>query len=155
MNRSQYSKVIAVLLMMLSCVYSFKSGSFGPSISIPPLLNMTGNADIERILSDELISAFIKDGRVTIKKEGDYILKGVITDYKRKPDSYNSSGEVLEYRLSVGTKFSLVDATGETAWERNISESAVYSSSEDETTGVEKVALRIKDSLLRIMLDSW
>ena len=155
MNKSHCAKIIVILLMTLSCVYSFRSGSFAHSISIPPLLNLTSNTEIERILSDEVINAFIKDGRVTIKKDGDYILKGMITGYMRKPDSYNSSGEVEEYRSNVETKFSLVSDTEETKWERNISESVVYSASEDETIGVEKVAERIKDSLLRIMLDTW
>ena len=155
MNRVQNLKITMILLMITSCVYSFRSGSFAYSVSIPKLSNMTDNADIERILSDELINAFIKDGRISVKTEGDYILKGVIAEYNRRPDSYNSDGEVEEYRLSVAAKFSLVASSEETEWERNINESVVYSASEDETFGVKEVALRIKDSLLRIMLDSW
>jgi len=155
MSRVLRSSIIVAMCMVLSCVYSFKSGSFKGSISIPPLLNMTSSADIERILSDELTTAFIKDGRVDIETEGDYALKGVITEYKRKPDSYSSGGEVEEYRLSVEAKFALVDSTEEMEWERNIRESVVYPAEEDETSALQKVAERIKDSLLRYMLDSW
>lgn len=154
MNNLKNSLII-FLLMALSCFYSFQSGSFSHSISIPPLENITTNTEIERVLSDELINAFIEDGRVTVKSDGDYILKGVITGYIRKPDSYNSSGEVEEYRLNVETKFSLMGESQEAEWERNINEAVVYSAEEDETVGVEKVAERIKDSLLRIMLDTW
>jgi outer membrane lipopolysaccharide assembly protein LptE/RlpB len=150
------SKIFIIfVIIIISCAYSFRSGSFTHSISILPLENVTTNTEIERILSDGLINAFIEDGRVTVKSDGDYILKGVITGYLRNVDSYNSSGEVEEYRINVETKFSLIDESDEINWERNINESVVYSAVEDETVGIEKVAERIKDSLLRIMLDTW
>ncbi len=150
------SKIFIIfVIIIMSCAYSFRSGSFTHSISILPLENVTTNTEIERILSDGLINAFIEDGRVTVKSDGDYILKGVITGYLRNVDSYNSSGEVEEYRINVETKFSLIDESDEINWERNINESVVYSAVEDETVGIEKVAERIKDSLLRIMLDTW
>ena len=150
------SKIFIVsVIIIISCAYSFRSGSFTHSISIPPLENVTTNTEIERILTDDLINAFIEDGRVTVKSDGDYTLKGVITGYSRNVDSYNSSGEVEEYRINVETKFSLIDESEEINWEKNINESIVYSAVEDETVGIEKVAERIKDSLLRIMLDTW
>ncbi len=150
------SKIFIIfVIIIMSCAYSFRSGSFTHSISILPLENVTNNTEIERILSDGLINAFIEDGRVTVKSDGDYILKGVITGYLRNVDSYNSSGEVEEYRINVETKFSLIDESDEINWERNINESVVYSAVDDETVGIEKVAERIKDSLLRIMLDTW
>jgi outer membrane lipopolysaccharide assembly protein LptE/RlpB len=155
MSDSKIFIFIIIIIIFISCAYSFRSGRFTHSISIPPLENVTTNTEIERILSDRLINAFIEDGRVTIKSDGDYILKGVITGYLRNVNSYNSSGEVQEYRLNVETKFSLIDESDEINWERNISESIVYSAAEDEIVGVEKVAERIKNSLLRIMLDTW
>lgn len=144
------------LIWFFSCAYSFRAGSFPGTLAIPSLENNTANADIERILTDRLTDAFLRDGRVDIDGNGDFILQGVINNYERKVDSYTSSGEVEEYRINVSTQFSLTDSEkNEELWSRNIKESIIYSASEDETEGVEEVAERIKDTLLRIMLDSW
>lgn len=156
MNNIRKLLVLFTVSLFLSCVYSFQSGSFKGAVSIPPLENKTNNADIERILTEDLIDAFIKDGRVKIKPDGDYILNGVITDYNRKVESYTSEGEIKEYRLMVKVKFSLAKISEEEPeWEKDIQESVVYPISSDETEGVESVASEIKDSLLRLMLESW
>lgn len=156
MNRFFAFYAILVLCVVSSCTYSFKSGVFPHTLSIAPLENQTQNADIERILTDELLDAFIKDGRVRMESPGDFILKGIITEYTRQPSAYNSSGDIEEYRLSVKSRFSLADTSKEEVeWEKGIDESVVYPAEEDETVAISSVAERIKNSLLRIMLDIW
>ena len=151
---------ICVLLSFsfLSCVYSFRSGSFDGTLSVASLENKTQSADIGRILTEDLIDAFINDGRVKLEtsSEGDYLLGGVIDDYERRPESYTPDGEVEEYRLSVNVKFSLKKKDREkNEWDKVINESFIYPSSFDELDAVDSVATRVKDSLLRLMLEDW
>jgi outer membrane lipopolysaccharide assembly protein LptE/RlpB len=146
------------VLLIFSCVYSFSSGSFGGTLSITSLENKTQSADIGRILTEGLIDAFISDGRVKVEtsSEGDYLLGGIIDGYERDPESYTPDGEVEEYRLSVNVKFSLKKKDREkNEWDKVINESFVYSSTFNELDAVDSVAVKIRDSLLRLMLEEW
>jgi outer membrane lipopolysaccharide assembly protein LptE/RlpB len=149
---------MALLLSFFSCVYSFSSGSFGGTLFISTLENETQNPDIGRILTEGLINAFISDGRVKIAKasEGDYILEGVINGYDRQPQSYTPEGEIEEYRLTVSANFSLKQREKEkNEWDKPINESFVYPSDFDELSAVDSVAAKVKNSLLRLMLEDW
>ncbi|MEO0293139.1 MAG: LptE family protein [candidate division WOR-3 bacterium] len=155
MNKRLY---LYFFLLFVSCSYSFKSGYFKGSLSISSLNNNTGNPDIERLLTERLVDAFIKDGRVELKMDskGDYILEGVIDDYKRTPEAYTPGGEIESYRLSIGVRFSLKKKDkDESEWERSILESFVYSVNSRELEAIDSVASKIKSSLLRIMLEEW
>ncbi len=178
MNRSSYrltadgfrlSKILdflrwAVLLMpalimsFLSCVYTFRESSFGGTLSILSLENKTQSADIGRILTEGLIDAFISDGRVKLEtgSEGDYLLDGIINAYERSPESYTPDGEVEKYRLSVSADFFLKKKDKEkNEWDKVINESFIYSSDFDELDAVDSVATKVKNSLLRLMLEDW
>jgi outer membrane lipopolysaccharide assembly protein LptE/RlpB len=147
-----------LFLSFFSCTYSFKSGHFDGTLSISSLENNTQNADIGRILTEGLIDAFISDGRVKVEahSEGDFLLKGTIEDYKRTTQSYTPDGEIEEYRLSVDVKFSLKKKEKEeNEWEEIINESFIYPSESQELEAVDSVATKIKNSLLRIMLEEW
>ena len=151
------SALICVLLIF-SCAYSFSSGSLGGTLSISSLENKTQNPDIGRILTEGLIDAFISDGRVKIStaSEGDYIMEGVINSYDRQPQSYTPEGEIEEYHLAVSANFSLKKKEKEKSeWDRPISESFVYPYGLDELHAVDSVAAKIKNSLLRLMLEDW
>jgi len=158
-NKSAFVCVqLIFVLLFFSCAYSFRSGSFDGTLSISSLENKTQNADIGRILTEDLIDAFIIDDRVKVEtnSSGDYLLEGAVNNYKRSPESYTPEGEVEEYRISVKAKFSLKRQDKEKSeWERNISESFVYSSESDELEAVDSVAVKIRDSLLRLMLETW
>jgi outer membrane lipopolysaccharide assembly protein LptE/RlpB len=146
------------VLFLISCAYSFKSGSFDGTLSIASLENNTQNADIGRILTEDLIDAFIVDDRVKVETDlsGDYLLEGIVNNYKRTAESYTPEGEVEEYRISVKAKFSLKRQGKEkNEWEKNISESFIYPSGGVEIEAVDSVAVKIRDSLLRLMLETW
>jgi hypothetical protein len=147
-----------LIIFFLSCIYSFSSGSFGGTVSIASLENRTQSADIGRILTEDLIDAFISDGRVKIEtsSEGEYLLGGIIDDYERKPESYTTDGKVEEYRLSVKARFSLKKRDKEkNEWDKPISESFIYPAEFNELDAVDSVATKVKNSLLRLMLEEW
>jgi outer membrane lipopolysaccharide assembly protein LptE/RlpB len=149
---------LAIFLLFFSCTYSFKSGHFGGTLSVASMENNTQNADIGRILTEDLIDAFINDGRIKVEtsSEGDYLLKGIINNYERGPQSYTPDGEIEEYRLSVNVKFSLKKKDKEkNEWEKVINESFIYPSESPELEAVDSVATKVKNSLLRIMLEEW
>lgn len=147
-----------LILSFLSCFYSFKSGSFPGTLSILSLENKTQSADVGRILTEGLIDAFINDGRVRVKagSEGDYLLAGIINNYERFPESYTPQGEVKEYRLAIGAKFSMKKKDKDkNEWDKVINESFIYPSDFDELDAVDSVATKVKNSLLRLMLEEW
>ena len=151
------SAFISVLLIF-SCVYSFRGASFPGTLSILSLENTTQSADIGRILTEGLIDAFINDGRVKVEagSGGDFVLAGIINTYERNPESYTTQGEVKEYRLSVGAKFSLKKKDeDENEWDKVINESFIYPYDFDELDAVDSVATKVKNSLLRLMLEEW
>ena len=168
-DSSQLSKILqsrrwAFLLMSVliifffSCMYSFRAGSFDGTVSIPPLENKTQNPDISRILTEGLIDAFISDGRVKIAMglEGDYLLAGVIDGYERNPNTYAEDGTLEEYNLSISVIFSLTRKDEKKSeWDQPIYESFVYPVDLNELDAVDSVAARVKNSLLRIMLEEW
>jgi outer membrane lipopolysaccharide assembly protein LptE/RlpB len=146
------------ILSLVSCTYSFRSGYFDGTLSVASLENKTQNADIGRILTEDLIDAFIIDDRVKVETDlsGDYLLEGTVNNYKRSAESYTPEGMVEEYRISVKAKFSLKRQDKEkNEWEKNISESFVYSAGSSELEAVDSVAVKIRDSLLRLMLETW
>lgn len=150
--------IILLSFSFFSCVYSFRGSSFDGTLSILSLENKTQSADIDRILTEGLIDAFISDGRVKLEtgSEGDYLLDGTINDYERSPESYTPAGEVEKYRLSVSAKFSLKKKDKEkNEWDKVINESFIYSSDFDELDAVDSVAAKVKNSLLRLMLEEW
>ena len=150
--------IFICILLVLSCAYSFSSGSLGGTLSISSLENKTQSPDIGRILTEDLIEAFISDGRVEIAKasEGDYILEGVINSYDRQPQSYTTDGDIEEYRLTVSGIFSLKQKGKEKSkWDKNLNESVIYPYDFDELDAVDSVATKVKNSLLRIILEDW
>ena len=150
--------ISVAVLFLISCAYSFRSGSFDGTLSIASLENKTQNADIGRILTEDLTDAFIMDDRVKVETNlsGDYLLAGTVNNYERSAESYTPEGEVEEYRISVKAYFSLKKKDKEKSeWERNISESFIYPSDADELEAVDSVAVKIRDSLLRLMLETW
>jgi outer membrane lipopolysaccharide assembly protein LptE/RlpB len=161
LNRTLDFVLLLITMLFLSfssCTYSFKSGHFAGTLSIASLENNTKNVDIGRILTEELIDAFISDGRVKVATglEGDYLLNGVIDSYERTPQSYTPDGEIEEYRLTVNVKFSLKKKDKkENEWDKVINESVVYPATSSELDVVSSVAAKVKDSLLRLMLEEW
>jgi outer membrane lipopolysaccharide assembly protein LptE/RlpB len=146
------------IISFFSCVYSFSTGSFGGTLSISSLENRTQNPDVGRILTEGLIDAFINDGRVKIEtsSEGDYLLEGVIDKYDRNPNSYTPAGQIEEYNLSINVRFSLKKKDEEKSeWDKPINESFIYPAEFNELNAVDSVAAKVKNSLLRIMLEDW
>jgi hypothetical protein len=139
-------------------MYSFRAGSFDGTVSIPPLENETQNPDISRILTEGLIDAFINDGRVKIAAglEGDYLLEGVIDRYERNTNSYTDDGIAENYILSVNVNFSLKKTDEEKKeWDKTVLENFIYPVELNELDAVDSVAARVRNSLLRIMLEEW
>lgn len=148
--------VVFCLFLLNSCAYSFRAGHFEGTVSISSLENETANAEIARVIKDKLEESFVEDGRVDISSDGDFFINGVIKKYERNPSSYTEEGEIEEYKLKVEADFSLTKKEEESPrWEKTIEEFVIYSASMDELEGIEEVSVRIKDDLLRYMLDSW
>jgi len=156
--KPKYILKVLVIMLFLYCTYSFRSGSFDGTVSISSLENNTQNADIGRVLTEDLIDAFISDDRVKVETNlsGDYLLEGIINNYNRTPESYTPEGEVEEYRISVKAQFSLKKQDKEkNEWDKNINESFVYPAETDELDAVDSVAVRIRNYLLSLMLENW
>ena len=118
------------------------------TISIPMFGNITGNADVESVITsamvDELINAVKVDGNA------DAVLKGVVKSYELRPVSFSKSDVVSEYRLRVVMSVKFVKNSDNTViWhDENISDyedftvntSDISATRDAELTALRKIA---------------
>ena len=118
------------------------------TVSIPMFENITGNADVESVITsamvDELINAVKVDGNA------DAVLKGVVKSYELRPVSFSKSDVVSEYRLRVVMSVKFVKSSDNTViWhDENISDyedftvntSDISATRDAELTALRKIA---------------
>lgn len=81
------------------------------SIYIPIFINQTFQYHLGEIITNTIIEAFIKDGRLEVvdKKSADAELKGKVISYEKVPFSYDRKGNITKYKLSITVSFELID----------------------------------------------
>ncbi|MCK4235001.1 LptE family protein [candidate division WOR-3 bacterium] len=154
---------IPVLLLFLNscCTYSFSGISTGiKSISIPIFDNESLKYGLEDTFTKAVTDAFIEDNRLKIvdEKTADAILFVTINTFERTPYSYDESENVKEYKIKITAKINLQESgTEEEVFKaNNFSEWATYYPlTEVEEDGIDKVAKKFSEKILRSILESW
>ena len=92
------------------------------TVSIPMFENITGNADVESVVTSAIVDELMN--AVKVEGDADAVLKGVIKSYELKPVSFSKSDVVSEYRLSVVMSVKFVKTSDDTIiWhDENISD---------------------------------
>jgi len=104
------------------------------SLAIPTFKNQTFEPGIEVPFTQGFLKEFIRDRRVNVVERtgADSVLEGVIKAYTINSVSYDKSGLVLEYEVSVFLDLTLKKRTGEVLWgEKNFYETQWFRASSD------------------------
>lgn len=150
-----------MLLLYSCCTYSFSGISSGiKSISIPVFENESLRYGLEDTFTRSVTDAFIEDNRLKIadEKSADAILIVTIKTFERTPYSYDESENVKEYKINISASILLKKRGSEEEIFKanNFSEWATYYPlTEVEEDGIDKVAKKFSDKILRSILESW
>jgi len=154
------NKILILLLASLAgCTYSFQGFTTSGirSIAIPLFENKTIKPGIEEVITQKIEDAFIEDNRLKVVSEKDAgsILLGKITSYDRVPFSYDENENVKDYKIEISLSIIYKNNKGEMLWEKQLKEWITYPVSETEEDGIEDVASKATEDILRGTLEGW
>jgi len=151
--------LILLVVSIVGCTYSFKGFTTSgiKSIAIPLFENKTIKPGIEEVTTQKIEDAFIKDNRLKVvaEKDAGSILLGKITSYDRVPFSYDENENVKDYKIEISLSLTYKNSKDETLWEKQLKEWITYSVSETEEDGIEDVAEKAAEDILRGTLEGW
>ena len=130
------------------------------SITIPMFDNESLRYELENTFTKAVTDAFIEDNRLKVasEKTADAILLITIKTFERTPYSYDESENVKEYKISISADILLKkrDSEEELFKVRSFTEWATYyPETEVEEDGIDKVAKKFSEKILRGILESW
>ncbi len=143
------------LIFNISCTISFTGGNIKGSIKILPVENQSNYYGVEGILGSEIYNSFRDDGRFKISENGEYTLKIVVKNLKKEPFYYGETGEIKGYKFTMDSNFSFyrnIDTLK--LIEKNIIEEIISSSGED-IEGLKKISSKLKDDIIKSILELW
>ncbi len=153
--------VASFLVSYSCCTYSFSGVTSGiKSISIPVFNNESLRYGLEETFTESVTNAFIEDNRLKVaaEKASDAILLITIKTFERTPYSYDESENVKEYKISISADVLLEkrDSEEELFKNRAFTEWATYyPETEVEEDGIDRVAKKFSEKILRNILESW
>ncbi len=148
-------KIIGIILILsISCTISFTGGNIKGSIKILPIQCEKNIYGIEGILGSELYDAFREDGRFKISDAGEYTLKLIVREFKKEPFFYEGS-IIKGYKYSLFTDFSFIRNTDTLKLINKVIKEEVVIESNDEIEGMRKIAIRLKEDIIKSILELW
>ncbi len=156
----KYLSLLIVLIgvIFLSCVYSFK-GFFPKELRkvwIPVFENNTLRYGLESFVTTAFQDAVVEDGRLEVSdsSHAGMKLEGKITDYKREPFSYDESGKILEYKVTIFAEIGFLRLKKGDYYlkPQRFSGWGIYNAdSEEEEDGIKKAVRDLADNVLRTL----
>jgi len=162
---------LLICLLVSACGYHFRGeGDSLPGSVHRVYIEMIDNRTTEPFLENRLTNAVSR--RFARKREVDVtaqrttaeaILSGRITGYATSPISYDRNDDVVEYRSTMKTAFTLSRARdGKTLWKGTLSWSEEYFADADksvqddrESAAVISISDRLSDELLSHLLENF
>ena len=100
--------ILGLILIIASCGYHFAGTvtalpSEVKTVSIPVFTNETSEIGIESILTEAVVSEFIRNKKLRVVKGGmaDSTLHGIVRSFEYVPISFDEDGVVKEYRATL------------------------------------------------------
>ena len=149
---------IAGISLLLACVYSFK-GFFPKDLKkvwIPVFENKTLRYGLEDFITLAFQEEVIRDGRLEVTDSSHAAMKvvGKIVSYKKEPFSYDESGKVIEYKVTVQAEIGFfrlrkgdyyLEPTTFRGW------GTYNADSEEEEDGIKKAVKDLSENVLRAL----
>lgn len=122
------------------------------SIQVLPFINGTIEARLSDSVTQSLRRTLQQDGTYRLDTTGsaDYIVKGVIEQFRRAPLSYQASdtATVRDYRLAIVAKITLIErATGKVILEKTVAGRSALSVGSDLASGEREAIPVLADDL--------
>ncbi|MCK4329232.1 hypothetical protein KAX02_05265 [candidate division WOR-3 bacterium] len=150
-------RLLFILPILLSgCIYSFRGFTVVEydSITIVQFNNQTIRYGLEDIFYQNTIDEFIRDGRIKlVESGGETVLSVDITNYVNQPFTYDENENIKDYRIDVELSLSFQKGNGEGIWEKTLREWITYESSLTEDDGIQSLAEKVSESIVRIVLE--
>lgn len=154
--------VLATLSMSAGCgFYTFrpKGSSLYKTIAVERLENETAEFGLTDRLTDVIIDAFISDGtfRVVPADAAETILSGLLVRYERRPNRFDESDNVLEYKVVLEFDIALKKtADGTDIWKERLVQEGIYdAASETEEDGQERAGEQLVATVLSKTTKTW
>ena len=153
--------LMCLLLIVNGCgIYSFSPGgkSSIKTIAITPFENQTIEYGLSSRMTDLVIDAFISDGnlKVVAPEDADATLVGVMTNYERKPYTYDETDNVTEYVVKIVFDISLQGEGESELWrERFYSEGIYNADQQTEDDGQALAANKLVVDIINRTTKSW
>jgi hypothetical protein len=153
---------VLLAISLWGCTYSFTGYMPSPyeSIAIPVFGNETLKYGIEEDLTSRVTQMFLEKSRIRIVEEGNAqsVLRGTVISYDREPFAYDDTGNVTQYRVTIGLRMSYESTTdGSTIWqEDNVLDWGTYmSDTETEEDGINTAIDKLADQIFRLTFEQW
>lgn len=159
-----YSKGLVAVLFLVCCagcgVYSFSPGgkSSIKTIAVTQFENKTIEYGLSSRMTDLVIDAFISDGNLKIvsQSEADATLIGVMTNYERKPYTYDESDVVSQYVVKIVFDIVLKGKDEKEIWREKFYNEGIYSADEQtEDDGQVLAADKLVIDIINRTTKSW
>ncbi len=162
--------IIVIMIFSLFCGYHLRgTGSSLPvyiqKIYIPEFKNKTSRIELGKIITEEVISAFVSRGNFILSKseeDADAVLRGEIVSFSVVPVSIEETGST-RYKVKVRVKMELIDLKENKVLYKNPSfyyedeydtiEGGDFLSMETET--IKKIAEEMSVSLINTILEGF
>ena len=152
--------LLTPFFVFLGCTYSFNPSLYSRvrSIAIPVFSNETIRYGLAEPLTKALIEAFTQDGtlKVTGEKEADSVLEGTIVGYERTPFIYDEYETVSSFKVTIRIDVEFIDRVRDGVfWRREFEDWGDYPAGGQEEEGIEKATEKLKDRLVREIIEGW
>lgn len=143
------------LIFNISCTISFTGGDIKGSIQILPVENQSNYYGVEGILGSVIYNSFRDDGRFRINEKGEYTLKIIVKDFKKEPFYYEGKGEIKGYKFTIISNF-IFQRNADTLKliEKSLREE-IISDTGEEIDGLKKISLKLKEDIIKSILELW
>lgn len=164
------SLIICLLLFGVGgCAYSFSSGlpSHIKTVAVPLLANETSEFGIAEEITDQLVTALVKDGTLRIvndEADATSVLVGTVRTYAEESYEYDREEKVKQFIIRIGVEVRFLDRVkDEVLWEsERLFGSALYPEPPYEDTGPEaraaslgKAINQVVEEILSGMVAGW
>lgn len=150
-----------ILVFCTGCgIYSFSPGgkSSIKTIAVVQFENKTIEYGISSRMTDLVIDALISDGNLKIvsRSEADATLVGVMTNYERKPYTYDESDVVSQYIVKIVFDITLQDKDEKELWRERFYNEGIYSADDQtEDDGQVLAADKLVIDIINRTTKSW
>jgi hypothetical protein len=155
--------LLALLLLVAGCTYSFRGQSAGAikSVGVPTFENESAEFGLGERVTNDLITAIQRDGvlRVTTPEQADAVLHGRIVRVEDVPYTARADQSVQEYRFSMALEVDLVDnRTQNVIWTQTFPEWAIYpysGSLANRDAAITEAVGKLQQDLVNRIVGNW